>query len=125
MIKTGGSNVAPAEVEAALREIDGVRYAHVIGLPAGPRGEDVAAVVVPSAAADLRAEDLAARARRLLSSFKVPRRWLVLAEADVPMTATGKPDIQALRARFADTPASAPRPGASPGGGLPHDPAES
>jgi acyl-CoA synthetase (AMP-forming)/AMP-acid ligase II len=87
-------------VTAALREIDGVRDAHVFGLPAGPRGEDVAAVVVPSAATDLRAEDLAARARTLLSSFKVPRHWLILAEAHVPMTATGKPDIQALRARF-------------------------
>jgi acyl-CoA synthetase (AMP-forming)/AMP-acid ligase II len=104
MIKTGGSNVAPAEVTAALREIDGVRDAHVFGLPAGPRGEDVAAVVVPSPAADLRAEDLAARARTLLSSFKVPRHWLILAEADVPMTATGKPDIQALRARVAADP---------------------
>jgi acyl-CoA synthetase (AMP-forming)/AMP-acid ligase II len=75
MIKTAGSNVAPAEVTAALREIDGVRDAHVFGLPAGPWGEDVAAVVVSSPTADLRTEDLAARARTLLSSFKVPRHW--------------------------------------------------
>jgi acyl-CoA synthetase (AMP-forming)/AMP-acid ligase II len=115
MIKTGGSNVAPAEVTAALREIDGVRDAHVFGLPAGPRGEDVAAVVVPSAAADFKADDLASQARSLLSSFKVPRHWLILAEGDVPMTATGKPDIQALRARFAAGPASARSPDASPG----------
>ena len=101
MIKTAGSNVASAEVEAALREADGVREAYVFGLPAGPRGEDVAAVVVPSTTADLRTADLAAHARQLLSSFKVPRHWLILADADVPMTATGKPDIQALRARFA------------------------
>jgi acyl-CoA synthetase (AMP-forming)/AMP-acid ligase II len=114
MIKTAGSNVAPGEVEAALREIDGVRDAHVFGLPAGPRGEDVAAVVVPSAAVDFHAGDLAAQARTLLSSFKVPRHWLILAEADVPMTATGKPDIQALRARFAGGPASARRPDALP-----------
>jgi acyl-CoA synthetase (AMP-forming)/AMP-acid ligase II len=76
----------------------------VNGLSAGPRGEDVAAVVVPSTAADLRTADLAAHARQLLSSFKVPRHWLILADADVPMTATGKPDIQALRARFAGRP---------------------
>jgi acyl-CoA synthetase (AMP-forming)/AMP-acid ligase II len=104
MIKTAGSNVAPAEVEAALREVDGVRNAYVFGLPAGPRGEDVAAIVVPSTAADLRAEDMTAHARQLLSSFKVPRHWLILEEADVPVTATGKPDIQALRARFAGDP---------------------
>jgi acyl-CoA synthetase (AMP-forming)/AMP-acid ligase II len=75
----------------------------------------VAAVVVPSAAADFKADDLASQARSLLSSFKVPRHWLILAEGDVPMTATGKPDIQALRARFAAGPASARSPDASPG----------
>lgn len=103
MIKTGGSNVAPAEVEAVLREADGVRNAYVFGLPAGPRGEDVAAVVVPSTAAEPKAGDLAAHARRVLSSFKVPRHWLMLAEADVPVTATGKPDVQALRALIKET----------------------
>jgi acyl-CoA synthetase (AMP-forming)/AMP-acid ligase II len=103
MIKTGGSNVAPAEVEAALREADGVRNAYVFGLPAGPRGEDVAAAVVPSTAAEPKTGDLAAHARRVLSSFKVPRHWLMLAEAEVPMTATGKPDVQALRALIKET----------------------
>jgi acyl-CoA synthetase (AMP-forming)/AMP-acid ligase II len=116
MIKTAGSNVAPAEVEAVLREADGVRNAYVFGLPAGLRGEDVAAVVVPSTATPLKTSDLAAHARELLSSFKVPRHWLVLAEADVPMTATGKPDVpalrQALRARSAGDPAPARSPGA-------------
>ncbi len=47
MIKTGGSNVSPAEVEAALVELPDVREAFVFGIPAGERGEDVAAVVVP------------------------------------------------------------------------------
>jgi len=112
MIKTAGSNVAPAEVEAVLREADGVRNAYVFGLPAGPRGEDVAAVVVPATAAEPRTEDLAAHARELLSSFKVPRHWLVLAEADVPMTATGKPDVPALRARLAGDSPPARSPGA-------------
>jgi acyl-CoA synthetase (AMP-forming)/AMP-acid ligase II len=112
MIKTAGSNVAPAEVEAVLREADGVRNAYVLGLPAGPRGEDVAAVVVPATDAELKTGDLAAHARELLSSFKVPRHWLVLAEAEVPMTATGKPDVPALRARLAGDPAPARSPGA-------------
>ena len=92
--------------------------AYVFGLPAGPRGEDVAAVVVPATDAELKTGDLSGHALELLSSFKVPRHWLILAEADVPMTATGKPDVSALRevlrARLAGDPGPARSPGAPP-----------
>jgi acyl-CoA synthetase (AMP-forming)/AMP-acid ligase II len=96
MIKTAGSNVSPAEVEAVLKEVAGVSGAYVVGLPAGPRGQDVAAVVVSPNDAKLSVADLDAHARGALSTFKVPRHWAVLAEADVPMTATGKPDLRAM-----------------------------
>ena len=46
VIKTGGINVSPAEVEAALQGVPGVGAAHVFALPDADRGEVVAAALV-------------------------------------------------------------------------------
>lgn len=100
MIKSGGSNVAPAEVEAVLTEIPGVRFAHVFGVPAGARGEDVAAVIVHEPEVALDVDALASAARERLSTYKVPRQFRLLAEDELPMLATGKVDMVALRALF-------------------------
>ena len=100
MIKSGGSNVAPAEVEAALREIPGVENAYVFGLPAGDRGEDVAAVVVPRRDATIDIVELKAAARELLSGYKVPRHVRLLAESQLPTLSTGKVDMSGLRTLF-------------------------
>jgi acyl-CoA synthetase (AMP-forming)/AMP-acid ligase II len=100
MIKSGGSNVAPAEVEAVLTEVPGVRFAHVFGVPAGDRGEDVAAVIVHERGVALDVDGLASAARERLSTYKVPRQFRLLAEDELPMLATGKVDMVALRALF-------------------------
>jgi acyl-CoA synthetase (AMP-forming)/AMP-acid ligase II len=88
MFKVRGATVYPAEVEAALRAIDGVRQAYATSVPAGPDcGRAVGAVVI--SARDLG--EIAAEARASLSSFKVPALWVVLGSVeDVPRTATGK-----------------------------------
>jgi acyl-CoA synthetase (AMP-forming)/AMP-acid ligase II len=100
-IKTGGSNVSPAEVESALLEFDGVRAAFVFGVPAEERGEDVAAVVAIAPGAVLDTDALTTHARGLLSPYKVPRHWRILEEAALPMLPTGKVDMTALRALVA------------------------
>lgn len=100
MIKTGGSNVSPAEVEAALLEIDGVRVAFVFGIPAGDRGEDVAAVVVLDEDVTLEASVIHGALRSRLSSYKVPRQLRIAKEGDLPMLPTGKVDLAALRSWF-------------------------
>ncbi|MCV7176296.1 class I adenylate-forming enzyme family protein [Mycolicibacterium sphagni] len=90
MFKVSGATVYPSEVEAALREIDGVRAAFVTDV-AGRVG---AAVVCEGATTD----DLRAAARATLSSFKVPTVWLLLdSDDDVPRGATGKVDVHRLR----------------------------
>jgi acyl-CoA synthetase (AMP-forming)/AMP-acid ligase II len=100
MIKTAGSNVSPAEVEVALLGLPEVRSAIVFGIPAGDRGEDVAAVVVPELS-DLPAMlDLRSALRAQLASYKIPRHLKVMAEGDIPVLATGKPDLVALRDLF-------------------------
>jgi acyl-CoA synthetase (AMP-forming)/AMP-acid ligase II len=97
MIKSGGSNVSPAEVEAALMELPHVGAAFVFGVPAGDRGEDVGAVVVSRGSDRLDVDELRAGTRRRLSGYKVPRHIEVLNDGDVPMLPTGKVDLAALR----------------------------
>jgi acyl-CoA synthetase (AMP-forming)/AMP-acid ligase II len=100
MIKTGGSNVAPSEVEVAITAQPGVREAFVFGIPAGDRGEDVAAVVVPENSQSMQGSDLAAALRTTLSSYKVPRHIRIIEEVDLPKLPTGKADLNSLRALF-------------------------
>lgn len=100
MFKVSGATVYPGEVERALRAIDGVDNAFVTNVP-GAAGERVGAAVVCDAA--LTAEQLHASARKLLSAFKVPTVWLLLASDDeVPRGATGKVDIRSLRELLAE-----------------------
>jgi acyl-CoA synthetase (AMP-forming)/AMP-acid ligase II len=99
MFKVRGATVYPTEVEAALHTIPHVRRAHVVDVASGGAVE-VAAVVV---LADDRAgtvDDLTREARARLSSFKVPTRWRVVDDGEVPVTATGKIDKAGLQQLF-------------------------
>jgi acyl-CoA synthetase (AMP-forming)/AMP-acid ligase II len=100
MVKSGGANVSPLEVERALMELPDVQMAFVVGVPDPLKGQSIAAVVVPADGVSLDVEDLRSRINRELSAFKVPGRWLVLAKADVPWLGSGKPDKRALVERF-------------------------
>jgi acyl-CoA synthetase (AMP-forming)/AMP-acid ligase II len=99
MIKTSGANVSPREVEAAIHALTGLT-AHVIGLRDRARGQLVAAALrVPAGRAidvDALREQLAGR----LSAYKVPRRFLLLGEDEVPLLPSGKLDRLALEGRF-------------------------
>jgi bile acid-coenzyme A ligase len=72
MILTGGANVYPAEVEAAISEHPAVRSCAVIGLPDEDRGSVVHAIVEASPA-DLSAAELLAYLAERLVSYKLPR----------------------------------------------------
>ena len=101
MIKTAGANVAPREVEAAILQATGL-VAHVVGVDDAERGQLVAAAVrVPPGRVAPDEDTLRKELRELLSAFKVPKRYLFLADEDVPMLSTGKLDTRALKALFA------------------------
>ena len=102
LIKTAGSNVSPAEVEAVLDAVPGVVHSFVVGIPHPVRGQVVAAAVVPAHGAKLTAAALMAHARQNLSSFKVPT-VLILSEDQLPMLPTGKVDRTALVAMLAES----------------------
>jgi acyl-CoA synthetase (AMP-forming)/AMP-acid ligase II len=100
MIKSDGANVSPLEVERALTGCPGVKMAFVVGVPDAERGEVVAAAVVPYESSPLDIRDLNARVSRELASYKVPSRWLLLSEEEVPWLGSGKPDKMTLQGRF-------------------------
>jgi acyl-CoA synthetase (AMP-forming)/AMP-acid ligase II len=101
MIKTAGANVSPREVEAAIADATGL-VAHVVGVDDDERGQVVAAALrVPAGTSEPDLDELRAALRRRISAYKVPVRYLVLADDEVPMLSSGKLDARALRARFA------------------------
>ena len=102
LIKSAGANVAPREVEVVLDSHPDVLTSVVVGLDDPQRGEIVGAVVVPSAGATIDPVALVTWANRELSSYKVPRRVVVVGESDVPYLGTGKLDRRTLADRLRD-----------------------
>ncbi len=101
MIKTAGANVSPREVEAAIANATGL-VSHVVGLDDAERGQLVAAALrVPRSEPAPDLEELRVALREKLSAYKVPQRWLVLADNEVPMLSSGKLDARALKELFA------------------------
>jgi fatty-acyl-CoA synthase len=90
LVKTGGINVAPAEVEAVLRTHDAVEEAYVVGVPDSRLDEALAAVIVPMSGATPDSDDLRAHCRRVLAAYKTPRQFRFVSAADLPLTSTGK-----------------------------------
>ena len=90
MIKTGGINVAPAEVEETLMTHPAVKLACVTGVPDAQRDEIVAALVVCRPGQRVEQADLLALCRRRLAAYKIPRLMKFVTEAELPLTVTGK-----------------------------------
>ncbi|MCK9904150.1 acyl--CoA ligase [Frankia sp. Cpl3] len=101
MIKTSSANVSRLEVEAALNALPEVDLALVAGLPDPELGEIVVAAVVPAQGTSPTAEGLRVALRERLSSFKIPRRVVLIAHDDVPRTETGKVRLVELKELFA------------------------
>ncbi len=96
MIKTAGVNVSAAEVEKAIARVTGAE-AHVVGVPDPERGELVAAVVLQP---DFDEAALRKRLKEELSSYKIPKRFVALSPADLPLLSSGKVDLRRLRKLF-------------------------
>lgn len=90
MIKTGGANVAPREVELAVQSLPGVQAAFVVGLPDEDRDEIVGCLVGAQPGHNPDPEALLADLRELVAAYKVPRRLVVMPYADLPFQASGK-----------------------------------
>lgn len=91
MIKTGGINVAPAEVEGILMSQKGVDVAYVVSVPDEARGEIVGAVIVTGEKDHEALEKrLRAELKKALAAYKLPRAYQFVSERELPLTTTGK-----------------------------------
>lgn len=97
IIKTGGANVSPVEVDARLMQYPGVKVSQTVGVPHETLGEVVVSCIVPHQGVSLDAEAIRLFAREQLASFKVPRHVLFLDEAQLDQTATAKVKTSELR----------------------------
>jgi long-chain acyl-CoA synthetase len=87
LIISGGVNVYPAEVEAALAEVPGVAEVAVFGVPDATWGERVCAAVVAEVG-DFDVGLLRSHAESHLAPYKRPKEYVVT--RSLPRTATGK-----------------------------------
>jgi fatty-acyl-CoA synthase len=90
MIKSGGINVSPAEIEMVLMSHPAIEFAQVVGVPDAVHDEVVAAAIVLKADAVLGVEEILNWCRERLAGYKVPRLVRLVAERELPLTSTGK-----------------------------------
>ena len=114
MIRSGGENIASAEIERVISEHPDVAEVAVIGV-ADPRWDEVPkAFVVPRHKA-LTREEIAAHCRGQLARFKVPRYVEIV--DDLPRNDSGKVLKRLLREAEQPAPAGQPAPAARPAQG--------
>ena len=100
MIISGGVNIYPAEIEAALADMPGVADSAVFGIPSAEYGESVCAVVQPQPGHQPTAEHVRAFLRARIAGYKVPR---TIEFADhLPREDSGKIFKRKLRAPYWD-----------------------
>ena len=90
LVKTGGMNVAPAEIEAVLMAHPEVQLAVVVGVPDPKRDELLAAVIVPRGGCNPTEQAIRDFCRRELAAYKVPALIRFASESALPLTTTGK-----------------------------------
>ncbi len=86
MIKTGGANVSPAELEVQLRACPPVKLSRVVGVPDARLDQLVVACITLKDGADATAEDIQSFLRERVAAYKVPKRVLFFADGEIPMT---------------------------------------
>ncbi|MBF6170143.1 AMP-binding protein [Nocardia blacklockiae] len=90
IIKTGGANVSPREVDETLLPYPGIKVVRTVGIPHETLGEEVVACIVPHADTDLNPDHLRTYLRERLAPYKIPRHILFFEESDLPLTGSAK-----------------------------------
>jgi acyl-CoA synthetase (AMP-forming)/AMP-acid ligase II len=88
MIKTGGANVSPAEIEVQLRACPPVKLSRVVGIPDPRLDQLVVACITLKDGAEATAEDIQAFLRERVAAYKVPKRVLFFEDGEIPMTSS-------------------------------------
>ena len=100
LLKVGGENVSPAEIEAFLLNMAEVDQVAVVGYPDARLAEVPVAYIVPVDGTNPDQDAVARHCKGNIASYKIPRH--VLCVTELPMTPTGKVQKHKLRARAID-----------------------
>jgi fatty-acyl-CoA synthase len=98
MIRSGGENVYPAEIERVLTEHPGIQDAAVVAVPDLKFNEVGCAVLVPKEGSELDEADLRAYCRERLAAYKVPKYFIK--QDEIPRNASGKVLKYVLREQY-------------------------
>jgi acyl-CoA synthetase (AMP-forming)/AMP-acid ligase II len=88
MIKTGGANVSPAELEVQLRACPPVKLSRVVGVPDPRLDQLVVACVTLKDGAEATPEDIQGFLRERVAAYKVPKLVLFFDDGEIPMTSS-------------------------------------
>jgi long-chain acyl-CoA synthetase len=88
MVISGGVNIYPAEIEAALHGLPGVHDCAVFGIPDEEFGEALMAVIEPQAGVTIDPDMIRAQLRSVLAGYKIPRH--IELQAGLPREDSGK-----------------------------------
>jgi fatty-acyl-CoA synthase len=97
MIKTGGANVSPVEIEETLLRHPRLWTARAVGIPDEKLGEMVVVCAVAHEGAEVDEDDVRSFLRGRLASYKIPRRVLFFDEHELSMTGNAKIRAEDLR----------------------------
>jgi fatty-acyl-CoA synthase len=98
MIISGGENIYPAEVEAALLELPGIDSCAVFGVPDEKWGESAVAAITVVEGADVDLDAIADALGGRLARYKIPKRYILVDE--IPRNPTGKIRKNELREQY-------------------------
>jgi fatty-acyl-CoA synthase len=96
MMKPGGINVSPMEVELLIAQLDAVREVHVVGVPHPELGDRVVAYV-DADPRRLTADEVTAHVRTVAAKYKAPHHVIFRSADELPRVASGKISKAALR----------------------------
>ena len=98
MVISGGVNIYPAEIEAVINELQGVKDSAVFGIPDAEFGEALAAAIQLAPASQVTEADVRQHLRERMANYKVPKR--IDFHAELPREDTGKIFKRRLRDPF-------------------------
>jgi len=97
MIKQGGANVSPVEIEEALESHPKVKLGVAVGIEHPTLGQAIVLCVVPTQGAEVDEEELRAFLKGRLAAYKLPRKVLAFAASELSYTGNQKVQVGPLR----------------------------
>ena len=98
MIKTGGANVSPVEIEMELLHHPSLKAAGAVGVPHPTLGQMVVVVALAHEGTAVDEDGVRGFLRGRIASYKIPRRVVFVREADLTLTGNQKIKPEDLRA---------------------------